>query len=157
MHAEAYDFVRRQIGELSVLEIGSLNVNGSVRELFPHWDYTGLDRVAGPGVDVVADGATFDTPKRFDAIVCCEVFEHFESWAEIVNNSYRLLRPGGVFIGTCAGPGREPHKCDGSKNDGSEFYENVIPEQLQSRLRMAGFQNVVIEHRITDVRWSARK
>lgn len=157
MHAEAYDFIRRQVGELSVLEIGSLNVNGSVRDLFPHWDYTGLDRVAGPGVDVVADGATFTTSKRYDVIVSCEAFEHDPGWRSIVANVAKLLRPGGLFLGTAAGPGREPHKCSGEPlTDGSELYENVDPAELRNSLTLHHFDEIHIEHRGNDVRWSAR-
>ena len=42
-------------GALSVVDIGSYDVNGSYRPLFaqPGWRYTGVDLEAGPGVDVV--------------------------------------------------------------------------------------------------------
>lgn len=158
MHAEARDFIRRQVSQLAVLEIGSLDVNGSVRDLFPHYDYLGLDRVAGNGVDVVADGATFDTPKRFDVAVSCEAFEHAENWREVVANVARLLRPGGLFIGTAAGPGRTPHKCSGEPlTDGSEWYANVCPVELAAVLESNHFREVIVEHRGTDVRWTARR
>ena len=35
-----------------VLEVGSLDINGSVRELFEKCDYTGVDLQMGPGVDL---------------------------------------------------------------------------------------------------------
>ena len=37
-----------------VLEIGSLDINGSVRTFFENCDYTGLDVGEGKGVDIVA-------------------------------------------------------------------------------------------------------
>lgn len=156
MHAEAHEFIARCRGELSILEIGSLDVNGSIRDLFIGWDYFGIDLVKGPGVDRVADGAGFSTSKRFDVVACCEVFEHNANWRSIIQNAARLLKPGGLFFGTAAGPGREPHNCSGAPADGTEFYANIEPDQLRNELANH-FQNVIVEHRGADVRWSVRK
>lgn len=157
MHPEAREFIANARRELSILEIGSFNVNGGIRDLFAGWDYLGIDLEAGPGVDIVADGATFETPKRFDVVASCEAFEHTENWREIVANAHRLLKPGGLFIGTAAGPGRAPHNCDGNPADGSEFYANVEPGELLSVLNAAGFREVVVDVAGNDVRWTARK
>jgi len=42
--------------DLTILDVGSLDINGSYKPLFsnPKWTYFGLDVVAGPTVDVVA-------------------------------------------------------------------------------------------------------
>lgn len=158
MHAEARDFIVRQVSQLSVLEIGSLNVNGGIRDLFQHFDYIGIDKVHGPGVDIVCDGADFASPKQFDIVVCCEVFEHAKNWRDIVRNVWFLLRPGGLFIGTAAGPGRQPHKCSGEPlNDDSEYYGNICPLDLTQTLCNSEFVNLYVEHRGLDVRWSCRK
>lgn len=158
MHPEAFDFVRRQLGQLAVLEFGSLNVNGTVRDLFPHWNHLGVDLRPGPGVDVVADAGAFDTPQRFDVVVSCEAFEHAANWPAIVANAFRLLKPGGLFVGTAAGPGRAAHKCDGTPlTDGSEHYANVTPAELRPQLAVVGFVEVHVELRGTDVRWCGRK
>lgn len=155
MHAEARDFIARCREELSILEIGSRDVNGGIRDLFAGWDYLGIDATDGPGVNVVADGATFETTKRFDVIACCEVFEHAANWQNIVRNAAELLKPGGVFIGTAAGPGRVPHNCDGTPHDGVEYYANICPKALEFRLRNH-FHFVRVDHRGADVRWTAR-
>jgi SAM-dependent methyltransferase len=158
MHAEARDFIARQVAHLAVLEIGSLNVNGGIRDLFPGWDYLGIDLQDGPGVDVVADGSTFDTPKRFDVVVSCEAFEHTANWKQVCGNAVRLLRPGGIFMGTAAGPGRPAHKCSGEPlTDGSEYYGNVCPVELASVLSTLPVCEVAVEHRGRDVRWFCRK
>lgn len=39
-----------------VLEVGSLDINGSIRTFFHDCDYIGLDVSEGNGVDVVSDG-----------------------------------------------------------------------------------------------------
>ena len=39
-----------------VLEVGSLNINGSIRQFFAACDYTGVDLGKGKDVDLVARG-----------------------------------------------------------------------------------------------------
>jgi SAM-dependent methyltransferase len=92
-----------------VLEIGSRDINGSVREYFSDCDYTGLDCSPGPGVDVVALAHQYDSPDPFDVVVCCEVFEHDPHFRATLANALRLLRPGGLFVATWAAPTRPEH------------------------------------------------
>lgn len=78
-----------------VLEVGSLDVNGSVRRLFSGCDYTGLDVAAGPGVDIVCEGQNYDAPDAsFDVVLSCEVMEHNPYWVETLENMIRVLRGG---------------------------------------------------------------
>jgi hypothetical protein len=60
-----------------VLEIGSLDINGTIREHFSGCTYTGLDVGEGPGVDVVCQGQNYDAPEgSYDTVISCEVMEH---------------------------------------------------------------------------------
>ncbi len=45
----------RENEELTILDLGSQDINGSYRELFaaPRWRYIGLDMAAGKNVDLV--------------------------------------------------------------------------------------------------------
>jgi SAM-dependent methyltransferase len=96
--------------DLSILEIGSYDVNGSIRSLFESENYIGVDLVGGPGVDLVADGQSVDLPdSNFDVVLSCEVFEHNPFWRETFQNMHRMLEPGGLFIMTCASRGRREH------------------------------------------------
>ena len=68
-HPRQRNFVKRAAEHLpgffhnaSVLEVGSLNINGSVREFFTGGDYLGLDVGAGPDVDLVCEGQRYDAP-----------------------------------------------------------------------------------------------
>ena len=93
-----------------VLEIGSLDINGSVRTHFAECDYTGLDVGAGLGVDVVCQGQDYDAPDgSFDVVISCETMEHNPFWRETFANMLRLCRPGGLVLMTCATPGRPEH------------------------------------------------
>ena len=132
MHPQAYDFVKEWAPphEVSVLEIGSCDVNGEVRHLF-RGTYTGLDIAPGPGVDIVANAADYVPEEQYDVVVCTEVLEHTPQWREIVANiGNNMLKPAGVLILTCAGPGRAPHSARGGIFDPDEFYENVSPDDL---------------------------
>lgn len=131
MHIQAYNWMRHTLANLpdrhSVLEIGSKDVNGTIRPLLGKVDrYVGIDMVEGAGVDVVADAATFRTDERFDTVICMEVLEHTDKGREICRTAYRHLSEGGVFLVTAATVGREPHSAiDGGTLREGEYYQNV--------------------------------
>jgi hypothetical protein len=172
MHAEAYRYVRSVVettwpplAGANVIEFGALNINGSVRELFEQADvdsYTGLDIVAGPGVDIVGDATSFTTSldQRYDVVVCCEVFEHLPNWHEIIERSAECLVPRGLLILTMAGLGRDPHSAvDGGPLQPGEHYANIDGEELVTTLHAAGFDSVEIVANIDacDLYASARR
>ena len=93
-----------------LLEIGSLDVNGTVRDLFPDADpYVGLDLAPGAAVDVVASGHDFGPSEGFDTVVTTECLEHDPGWHLTLRNVVRVLRPGGTLLLTCATTGRHEH------------------------------------------------
>jgi SAM-dependent methyltransferase len=116
-HPQQQDFVDRICQSFPaffsgtrVLEIGSLDINGSVRRHFGGCEYIGLDVGPGPGVDVVCPGQEYDAPNgSFDVVVSCECFEHNRYWRETFTNMVRLCRPGGLILMTCATTGRNEH------------------------------------------------
>jgi hypothetical protein len=140
VHAQAYEFVATQASSLqprTVLEIGSHDVNGSVRPLFPHVElYHGVDIAPGPGVDEVADAADWRSPPRFDVVVSTEVLEHAPRWRDVVVNAWDALSPGGTLLVTCATEPRAPHSAiDGWDVRPGEWYENVAPPAVLSLIR----------------------
>lgn len=135
MHPEAFDFVKECVHEhgpfTDVVEIGGRDVNGNVRSLFGDAKYVTTDIADGPGVDIVINGKDFVPETAPDCVVCTEVLEHTEDAKAIVENMVRMLRPGGVGIITCAGPGRHPHSAiDGLGLQPGEFYENVEGDDI---------------------------
>jgi hypothetical protein len=92
----------RRGSPLRVLEVGSMNVNGSYRTLFdqPGWSYTGLDLERGPGGDLVLP-STLDwravRPDSYDVVITGQAFEHMEfPWITILHVT-RALVPGGLL------------------------------------------------------------
>lgn len=142
MHPAAYAFVERTVTQFGpgefVVEFGARDINGSVRGLFGNARYLTTDIAAGPGVDLVADGATYEPGVAPDRVVCCEVLEHTPAAEAIVTNALRIVRPGGLVILTAAGPGRAPHSAmDGGPVGADEYYANVDPDVLRAWLRPA--------------------
>lgn len=160
MHAQAYEWVRRFCSDAParVLDIGGRDINGSPRALFPHARYRVLDIAAGPGVDVVADAATWTPDAAYDAVVCCEVFEHTPTWPAICVTAYAATRPGGLFILTTAAPGRASHSgVDGGELRPGEHYANIGAAELEHALAAAGWAEIDVDRAGADVRAIATK
>ena len=146
MHKEAFDFValRRTDEPVSVIEIGSRNINGTVRELFPNAAYVGLDLYEGQDVDVVCNATEYQPTVLADIVVCCEVLEHAKNWRLLIDAAFRWLKPAGIFIMTCAGPGRFEHSAiDGeARLLPGEHYENLSDEDVYQACIASGFSRV---------------
>jgi len=158
MHSEAAEWLEKYgtTDPVAVLEIGSLNINGSARVHWPNAHWLGIDRQRGPGVDVVADFLDWQTDNRWDIVVCCEVLEHCADWQAIIGRVRPLLLQAGCFIGTCAGPLRTPHSAvDGGPLRPGEYYGNLTADDLLSGLQAAGFVRVLVHDTGHDLRWWA--
>lgn len=160
MHAEAFEFIRRHATTepVAVLDVGGRDINGTPRPLWPAADpYRILDIAPGPGVDIVADAATWTPDRLYDIAVCAEVFEHTDVWPQILKTTHGALRPGGLLILTMAGPGRAPHSAvDGGPIRDGEYYQNVDPDDLQWLLAL-GWRDVDVDVLGHDVRATARR
>ncbi len=85
------------------LEVGSYDVNGSVRHHFQGC-YTGLDIVPGPGVDVVYDGLSIPFDRgTFPVVVSTEMLEHCRSFWQVCAEMVRVLAYQGTLIVTARG------------------------------------------------------
>jgi len=93
---------------VSVIEIGSLNINGTVRDFYNANMYIGVDVDEGKDVDIVEQGQDVKFPDRyFDVAVSAECFEHNPYWKETFANMYRMASKFVIF--TCASEGRPEH------------------------------------------------
>lgn len=127
-----------------VLEVGSYDVNGTVRDLFRSAaEYVGVDLIEGPGVDRIGYGHEIDDPNdSYDLTLSGECFEHDPHHLETFSNMVRLTRPGGVVAFTCASRGRPEHgtrrtlvsDSPGSQAEGLDYYRNLTEEDFADRL-----------------------
>jgi hypothetical protein len=136
-----------------VLEIGSYNVNGSVRPLFgnPVYDdsvnyrenrYVGIDIREGPGVDLVRPARKIDDdfPCGWaDVVVCCEMLEHDSSFWETLRNIAWVLARGGRAIITTRGIGFPLHEHP------SDYWRFTTMAAQDVFPLYAGLENVEVE------------
>jgi SAM-dependent methyltransferase len=125
-----------------VLDMGSLDINGENRNLFIDSDYLGIDLGEGPNVDFICVAHKFEGPDDYyDVIISTEMFEHDMYYEKSIKNAIRMLKPGGLFIFTCASTGREEHGTrrltPGSapflmdKDDWGNYYKNLTEEDIK--------------------------
>lgn len=98
----------------TVCEVGSYDVNGSVRPILETHgpvSYLGVDQSAGPGVDLVADVAALPGmfPDGFDTVVTTEMLEHVEDWREAMLSLVALVKVGGHLVLSTRSPGFPYH------------------------------------------------
>lgn len=130
-----------------VIEIGSFDVNGSIRKIFDAAaDYTGVDLKAGPGVDLVSYGHEVDQPAgSFDFALSGECFEHDPHWRDTFQNMARMTRPGGLVAFTCASQGRPEHgtkrtdleESPGTQAQGLDYYHNLTAADFERDLPLS--------------------
>lgn len=102
--------VRADLPIHSILEVGSQDINGTVRPLlterFPEARYVGTDFAGGKGVDVVCnavDLANYFAPA--DLVISTEMMEHVEDWRGVttalkaVTQKYLLITTRSVPYG----------------------------------------------------------
>ena len=145
--AEFIQIVKRHLPQFfsrtRVIEMGSLDINGSVRGHFDAAQYVGVDLGSGPGVDVVTPGQMLDEPSgSYDCAISANSFEHNPFWLETFINMLRLVREGGLVLFTCASTGYREHGTKRSSPESSpltieigwDYYRNLTERDFTSRL-----------------------
>lgn len=117
-----------------VLDVGSFNVNGQLRDVVAVT--LGVDTRPGPGVDLVLDAADLPSLGReFDAVVSSDSLEHMEHWQAALAGMWSVLKPGGYMLLTTVNlrKGRHDHPNDFWRFDAwalsSIFAGNLVVEQ----------------------------
>lgn len=138
--------------ETSILEIGSYDVNGSIREVFSCDSHIGVDLIPGPGVDLVAGGHEIRLDKKFDVVVSSEVFEHNPFWRETLDNMIAHANKDGFVVVTCATTGRLEHgtrrtnvsDSPGTSAKGWDYYHNISQDEMLSYLSERSIKNYIL-------------
>lgn len=96
-----------------ILEIGSRDVNGGVRQFFDQHNYTGIDSEDGPGVDRVMNAYDLMNrtwPPQFDLIIATEVLEHLSRPWIVVGAMHKLLKSNGKLLISVPANGFPEHR-----------------------------------------------
>ncbi|NBU98341.1 MAG: methyltransferase domain-containing protein [Spirochaetia bacterium] len=146
-HQQQHDFVslvKQQhfnfFTNKTVLEFGSHNINGSVRNFFQDCAYIGVDAGQGRDVDIVCIAHEYDMPEgTFDVVLSCEMFEHDPYWVKSFSNMLRLCKSQGLIFFSCATTGRakhgtlycDPHSSPNTVDLGWEHYQNLTEKDFR--------------------------
>lgn len=126
-----------------VIDFGSLDINGCNKIFFENCDYRGLDIGPGKNVDIISKAHEYQGPDNYyDVVVSTEMFEHDQHLSLSLPNMVRVLRPGGLFFFTCAGPGRHEHgtrrteptasPLTSAMGEWGDYYKNVDEAMVRS-------------------------
>lgn len=131
----------------SVIDIGSLDINGGPHLLISPKRYVGVDIGEGKNVDVVSRGEDLAFPSgEFDVAMSSECFEHNPQWQGTLHNMIRMTKSSGIIAFTCATIGRAEHGTTRSDqgasaplatDQGWEYYRNVTKKEVMRSLRGA--------------------
>lgn len=119
-----------------VLDVGSMDVNGSYRSLFDGWEYFGLDAAPGRGVDYApADPYAWTDLESasFDVVISGQALEHVEFPERTMAEIARVLRPGGLACIIAPSAGGRHH---------APWYRNVSADYMRELANGAGLEVV---------------
>ena len=121
----------------NVVEVGSLDINGSVRQFFYEPTlYIGCDVGPGPGVDLVCPGHELPFSNKFDVAISCECFEHDKHWQKTFAKMVEMVKPNGLVIFSCATTGRPEHGTTKSSPQDApytnDYYKNLTKEDFEA-------------------------
>lgn len=148
-HQQQFDFVKicqqkypNAFSQAKVLEVGSLDINGSVRQFFIDCDYLGIDVGEGKGVDLVCQGQEFQGKAySFDTAISCECFEHNPYWIATFENMHRVVKKGGLVVISCATTGRAEHGTKATSPEDAplvewDYYKNLTEEDFKKAFEL---------------------
>lgn len=138
---------------LLILDLGSLDANGSYRQLFavPPWRYLGVDIARGDNVDIVVRNPYCwkeIMANSADVLISGQAFEHIEFFWITMLEIERVLKPGGLCCIIAPSAGHEhryPVDC-------WRFY----PDGFRALARFARLQTIEVlrqvepDHRFDD-------
>ena len=133
------------IDNVNVLEIGSQDINGTVRDYFqPETNYLGLDLGIAKGVDWTIPGELIELPDQWARVcISTECFEHAATWPQILLNMIRITQENGLLILSIAGHGRAGHGTLDSDLESSpwttSYYKNLGPDDITEKIRLGHY------------------
>lgn len=134
-----------------VLEVGSWNHNGTVRDYFWLADYLGIDIFKGKCVDKVTRAHDLKMRHHFDVVISTGSLEHDEYLRDTLRQSINNLKPGGLMLLTAAGPNFPEHGTTKNSPESSphtnKHYQSIWIEDVSDILSPHLFSSYHLEYR----------
>lgn len=145
-----------------ILEIGALDINGSMRTYDfvskgPKWremvgciQYIGIDLIDGPSVDVIMNAHQLNYKENsFDLVLCLSMLEHDTDPVATIKEAYRVLKPGQPLILTTVNEDHGEHRHLGGGD--TETYNFFKIEELLKMVKAAGFKDIAYRNPETEI------
>ena len=100
----AKNLAKEEIKGKRVIEVGSYDVNGSLRPIIESWqpaEYIGVDIERGPGVDIICNAEDIVEKfgkESFDIVISTELLEHVRDWRKVISNIKHICKPNGIIL-----------------------------------------------------------
>jgi SAM-dependent methyltransferase len=154
MHHSAYvnaekfyhKYCEDNIENKKILDVGSYDVNGTMKPIFQKGQYIGLDMEQGPNVDIV--GVSHEVPfekDEFDIVISSSCFEHDDMFWISYQEMCRVLKPGGYMY--VQAPSNGPYH--GWPGDNWRFYIDSW-KALEKWGKTLGYEMELIDHYIDE-------
>ncbi len=167
MHPSVLEWVERtlkpiQVVNKRVIEVGSYDVNGSVRpfvESMHPAEYVGVDQSEGPGVDVVVNCEHLTDAMGYSAwhlVISTEMLEHVRDWRRCTEQLADAVAVGGLLLITTRSPGFPYHAYPEDHwrytlNDMSMIYSALGMEKVVMEKDHPDFPGVLtLARKVTD-------
>jgi ubiquinone/menaquinone biosynthesis C-methylase UbiE len=140
----ATDWLRQRVGRLIAVE----HEEEAVTRLAERFEGTNVEVVCGDATALEFPDASFDT------VATCTMLHHVPTRAlqdRVLAEAFRVLRPGGVFLGSDSLPSDGLHQF----HEG-DTYNPVEPAAFLTRLQTAGFASITL-HVSYNLVFTARK
>ena len=146
---------------VTVLDCGSLDINGNNREFFIRSEYIGIDIVKGKNVDIVTKVHNYKPNRVFDIVISSEMLEHDKNYKDSLKRMYDLTKPNGMLLFTAAGFGRKEHGTTRTSPQDSpltnDYYKNVTISMLDNALDFSNFKWYEVSYVLHDIRFAGIK
>lgn len=139
-------------GDVTVLDIGSQNVNGCLKDVFPtEWKYIGVDYTPGSNVDIVLeDEYKFPVETQsVDIVITSSCFEHAELFWLTFLEGMRVLKPHGLFFLNAPTAGYYHAGADCGGSDCWRFWPDS-GRALSKWANRNGMNNTLLESFVSD-------
>lgn len=115
--------------DVKVLELGALDVNGSMWELFENCEMTGVDWIKGTHVTHVMKCSETDfAPGTFDVLMSFNHLEHDPFWRESIAHNLPALKDNAFIILRWATNGSSQHGPEFDPTHTGGYYPKSIYE-----------------------------
>ena len=98
------NLTKEEIKGKRIIEVGSYDVNGSLRPIIESWgvaEYIGVDIEKGPGVDIICNAENLVEKfgkESFDVVISTELLEHVRDWRKVISNIKNICKSNGIIL-----------------------------------------------------------